>query len=366
MTIHQPALFEYINKTQPTTDGPDLSSDSTYMCQSSYESSLWAIGSCIEAADIMLQHFIDENAKPENYFVLCRPPGHHSESNTAQGFCLFNNIAVCASHLQERLKSINSTATHEIPNRVMIFDFDVHHGNGTEKIFYQSKDTLYISTHLFGDKRFYPYTGSIESTGKDEGEGFNVNIPLPCVNCGDEEFLMIIDEIVIPLAQEYSPSFLLISAGYDIMEGDSVGRMLVTPKGIHEMVSRLQHIPSIKNQVLCVLEGGYSHSILAEGVCATVQSLLHQPFMSFDSLKQKKMWLVKRADNDTGSGSDEFKEKEEEEMDEVIRINPSVKKRVKDAVSGAICKVKEIQGKYWKCFSAAHNEASSSSTPSSS
>ncbi|KAK2951733.1 putative Polyamine deacetylase HDAC10 [Blattamonas nauphoetae] len=321
--------FEYINRVNPVEATKEqLSKDSTYISQHSMEASRVSIGSCLEGVDMVLHGLRDGNSP--NGFVLCRPPGHHSETNSAQGFCLFNNIAIAAQYAVNQLKQL--FPDNPLKHRVLVFDWDVHHGNGTEEIFYHSPEVCYVSTHLFGDKRFYPYTGAIESIGSDIGRGYNVNIPFQTVNVGDSDFLRVIDEIIVPIANEFAPSVVLVSAGFDIMEGDSVGRLLVSPKGLHAMTSRLlTGIPCIQGRLLCVLEGGYSHNILAEGVCGVLQALLGDPFVPYDVLVNP--------------------DEEQVDLDDsLIGINPNVAKRVRASVDETIQKVKTHLSPYWSCF----------------
>ncbi|KAA6389131.1 MAG: putative Histone deacetylase 18 [Streblomastix strix] len=331
------APFEFINQQNKKDVSPQLASDSTYICRQSLTAARWAIGGCIEGVDMILNEnkgMDKQNAK--NGFVLCRPPGHHSQSTTVQGFCLFNNIAIAAVHALNRLRSIYPNEKEK--QRVLIVDFDVHHGNGTEEIFLAQPDILYISSHLYMNGKFYPYSGSASTVGTGAGEGRNVNIPLPCVNCGDAEFIQIFQEIIIPIAREYQPSVVLVSAGFDIMEGDSVGRMLVTPRGLHILTRLLiDGIVSAQGRVLLVLEGGYSHEVLGEGVCACVQALLGEEFRNYDTLTQEKEGIY---NDQKGGGEDEL----------ITRINPNVQKRVQAQLSLVINEVKAIQSHYWGCF----------------
>ncbi len=174
-----------------------------------------------------------------------RPPGHHAERATAMGFCFFNNVAVAAEHLRRR---------HGL-SRVAIFDFDVHHGNGTQHLFEARADVFYASTHQYP---FYPGTGAAGETGVGEGEGATLNVPLPA-GTGDEGYAEAIRGAVLPALRRFAPEALLLSAGFDAWRNDPLGGMRVTEEGFRAWGKWLRELAAevCGGRVLAVLEGGY-------------------------------------------------------------------------------------------------------------
>lgn len=266
-------------------------------------------------------------------------------------------------------------------HRVLIFDWDVHHGNGTEEIFYKNENVLYISTHLYGDKRFYPYTGGISSLGVTPGVGCNINIPLPCPNVGDTAFLRLLTALVLPAACEYKPALVLVSAGFDIMEGDFVGRCMVTPRGLYEMTRILINgVPSAQDRFLLVLEGGYALNVLPQGVCACIQGLLNAEYVPMDELVQRESEREnKKCGSGSGSGSgsvsigekgeerelgggtkgkegqgEKRAEGEEGEKEEgeglFVHVNPAKQREIEEKIEVLVGQVKAVHAPYWKCF----------------
>ena len=183
-------------------------------------------------------------------FVAVRPPGHHAEKDLAMGFCYFNNVAVAAQYLLDR---------HGL-ERVAIFDFDVHHGNGTQHIFEERPDILYVSTHQWP---FYPGTGSAEETGRGAGEGATVNIPMPGGQ-GDDEFRTVFRRQVFPAIYDFEPDALLVSAGFDTWRGDPVGGMRVTEAGFSEWGRLIREVATgcCEGRLISLLEGGYDLTAL--------------------------------------------------------------------------------------------------------
>jgi acetoin utilization deacetylase AcuC-like enzyme len=210
-----------------------------------------------------LLNFVDGVMKGEfkNGFALIRPPGHHAETNRGMGFCIFNNVAVAAKYA---LKKFNL-------ERVLIVDWDLHHGNGTQNAFYEDPHVLYFSTHQFP---YYPGSGSIGEVGKGKGTGFTVNVPLPGGQ-GDAEFIQIFKELLSPVAKEFSPQLILVSAGFDIYFQDPLGAMGVTPAGFYLLTEIVMEIAEVccQGRIILTLEGGYHLVGLRDSVKATLTKL---------------------------------------------------------------------------------------------
>lgn len=207
-----------------------------------------AAGGVLRAVDLIME------GKIQNGFALVRPPGHHAEASRAMGFCLFNNIAIGAAHLLEK---------HGL-KRILVVDWDLHHGNGTQHSFFDSDKVLYFSTHQYPH---YPGTGHWNEVGDGQGEGFTVNVPLrPGKTDGD--YLSIFQKILRPITSEYKPEFILVSAGFDIYEGDPLGGMEITKQGFAALAAELLDLAARFSQkrILCALEGGYNLQGLQDGV----------------------------------------------------------------------------------------------------
>ena len=210
-----------------------------------------------------LLHMVDAivAGAPAKGFAAIRPPGHHAESDRPMGFCLYNNVAVAAAHILE----------HHGLERVLIVDYDVHHGNGTQQIFYRDPRVLYASLHQFP---FYPGTGSVEETGEGDGCGCTVNVPLPG-GCTDGDYLDAFERVVLPAAREFDPGFVLISAGYDAHARDPLGGMRLTAAGFDAMTSALCKVADdhCAGRMAAVLEGGYNTDALRDAVEVTVRRM---------------------------------------------------------------------------------------------
>jgi len=224
----------------------------------SYAAALLAAGAAAGAVDRILDGEIDR--------ALCavRPPGHHALPNRAMGFCLFNNVAVAAAHALSRGLT-----------RVLIVDFDVHHGNGTQAMFYGDRRVLYVSSHQWP---FYPGTGGVDEVGEGEGRGFTVNLPLPAGQ-GDAEYARIYREIVEPIGRAFNPELVLVSAGFDAHRDDPLAGMALTPAGYAEIMDVCLGIASgaARGRTVVVVEGGYGLPALAYSAAAVVRALLGEP-----------------------------------------------------------------------------------------
>ncbi|EKX43986.1 hypothetical protein GUITHDRAFT_157988 [Guillardia theta CCMP2712] len=189
-----------------------------------------------------------------NGAALVRPPGHHAEHETIMGFCFFNYVAV-AAEIAKREFGLQ---------RVLILDWDVHHGNGTQSMFFKDPSVLYISLHRYEDGNFYPGTGGAHEVGVGAGRGFNINIPWPHDEVGDAEYLMAFESIVMPVARSFNPELVLVSAGFDAADGDPLGGCSVTPYGYAMMTNMLRGLAGGK--VVVALEGGYNLRSIANSM----------------------------------------------------------------------------------------------------
>jgi acetoin utilization deacetylase AcuC-like enzyme len=243
--IHTPY---HVNMVKSTSGKEHVQLDpDTSTSAKSWEVACLASGGVLNAVDSIMEGNI------QNGFALVRPPGHHAEASRAMGFCLFNNIAIGAAHLLKE---------HGI-NRILVVDWDLHHGNGTQNSFYDSAELLYFSTHQYPH---YPGTGHWNEVGEGKGEGFTVNVPLRAGKT-DGDYLHIFQHILRPIVSEYKPEFVLVSAGFDIYEGDPLGGMQITPQGFAALAADLLDLASTfsRKRILCVLEGGYDLRGLQDG-----------------------------------------------------------------------------------------------------
>jgi len=254
--VHSADLYEQIRRTAGVAhcqiDGDTATSSR------SYEIALLAAGGFLQVVDAVA------DAAASNGFAFVRPPGHHATPNRSMGFCLFNNIAVGARHLRRR--GIE---------RVAIVDFDVHHGNGTEAIFYDDPSVLYASLHQFP---YYPGTGAATDVGRGAGEGFTLNVPF-AAGVGDAGYLAAFDEIISPVLRQFAPGFLLVSAGFDCHHRDPLGGMQVSETGILAMTRRLLDVAHevCAGRLAAVLEGGYDLGALRSSAEAMLTGLAAAP-----------------------------------------------------------------------------------------
>jgi acetoin utilization deacetylase AcuC-like enzyme len=244
--IHAPEYISYV-KSKAEKGGGWLDPD-TVISQRSYEAALCAAGGLIVAVERVVNGAVD------SAFALVRPPGHHAIRDRAMGFCIFNNVAIAAEFALSRLNL----------NHVLIVDFDVHHGNGTQDAFYTDSRVLYFSTHEYP---FYPGTGWRDETGTGEGEGTTVNFPM-VAGWGDEEYLRAFNEVLAPVARRFQPQLILVSAGFDAHWADQLAMMRVTITGFAQMTRMLKELAAdlCQGRLVFTLEGGYNLQAVA---CST-------------------------------------------------------------------------------------------------
>ncbi len=250
--VHTTALVEQVAASAGhacTVFDPD-----TRTSAQSWEAARLAAGGLLELTDAVLDGQI------ANGIALVRPPGHHAERDRAMGFCLFNNVAIAAAHLRQR--GIR---------RLIIVDWDLHHGNGTQHVFEHDPDVLYVSTHQYP---FYPGTGALDEVGTGAGAGRTLNLPFPS-GFGDAEFVRAFHEVVLPVGRQFAPEFVLVSAGFDADIRDPLGGLQVTPAGFAAMASACNQLANetAGGRIAVVLEGGYDLDAIGDGVATTLAVL---------------------------------------------------------------------------------------------
>ncbi|MDX6583619.1 MAG: hypothetical protein QOI10_2803 [Solirubrobacterales bacterium] len=252
LRVHEPAHVEAIEAF--CAGGGGMIDVDTVAGPDSFEAALHAAGGAAAAAEQLL-------ADGERAAICAlRPPGHHAERDRAMGFCLFNNVAVAAAHAIEACGA----------ERVLVLDWDVHHGNGTEAIFAADPRVLYASIHQWP---LYPGTGAADYAGVGDGEGYTVNLPVPA-GAGSEQFAALVEHVVVPIARAYEPGLIAISAGYDAHRDDPLASCTVETQAYGEMTAAIRDVAAeLDVPVLVCLEGGYSPPALASSVLATAGAL---------------------------------------------------------------------------------------------
>lgn len=235
--------------------------NSIYFNEGSSEAAYLAAGSVLEAAEKVAKGDLD------SAFAIVRPPGHHAEENEPMGFCLFNNVAIAASYLLNERPELGI-------RKILIVDWDVHHGNATQKMFWKDSRVLFFSVHRHDFGCFYPATdgGSHIMIGEGPGKGYNINVPWEHGRCGDPDYFAVWNHILIPVAKEFNPDMIIVSAGFDAAVRDPLGGCCITPYGYSVMLRKLMDFA--QGKVLLALEGGYNLQSLANSVHACVQVLL--------------------------------------------------------------------------------------------
>jgi acetoin utilization deacetylase AcuC-like enzyme/nucleotide-binding universal stress UspA family protein len=271
----------------------------TYACSGSYETACRAAGAVMAAIDAVI------DGRVRNAFVPVRPPGHHAEVAKAMGFCLFNNVALGAEYARA-VKGMQ---------RVLVLDWDVHHGNGIQHIFEEDPSVLYISTHQYPG---FPGTGHYLETGRGRGEGYTINLPLG-KGWGDGDYAALFRRVVAPIAAEFNPDLILVAAGFDIHRQDPAGRMRVTEQGFAGLTRILMDTACscCRGRLVLILEGGYHHHALGASVGAVLRELSDQTHADLDTLAAKA---------------------------KVRRVQPVVKRCI------------HVHGKVWPCLKRVRNE----------
>lgn len=257
LRVHTP---RYIEALQQIADGGGGRIDGdTYVNPDSYHAALLAAGGLLNLTDAVLF------GQADNGYALIRPPGHHALVHRGMGFCLLNNVAIAARWAQDR---------HGL-DRVLIVDFDVHHGNGTQDIFYEDPTVMFFSTHQFP---YYPGTGAADELGVELGHGVTVNVPFPAY-VGDEGYLRAFHRLLAPAVREFRPEAIFLSAGYDAHWMDPLAGMQLSITGYAALVQELLALADdlCYGKLICVLEGGYHLDVLAHSVLTTLRVLGGSP-----------------------------------------------------------------------------------------
>lgn len=261
--VHTQTMINQIKEFSSTNELSWIDLD-TYVCPKDYETARFAAGAVLKGCQRTLQR---EN---ENAFALVRPPGHHATHERSMGFCLFNNAAIAASEIARQGK------------KILIMDFDVHHGNGTQDIFYDRNDILYQSFHL---SPHYPGTGYITEVGEGIGKGYTINAPLSCGN-GVNSVTKILDEIFLPVAKQFKPDLIIFSAGYDSHHADPLGGLRLTANFYGEIIKKYQEI---QPKIVCTPEGGYNLNWIGKCLVSQIAQMSGNYIIIKDTVKEDKI-----------------------------------------------------------------------------
>jgi len=256
MLVHTRSYVDLVRRELSNLTGPkDLSTGDTVISPGSLETAQFAAGGVLNAVDAVM------TKKVRNAFCAVRPPGHHATPSRGMGFCIYNQVAIAARYAQK---------THGA-KRVLIVDWDYHHGNGTQDIFYEDESVMIFDTHHYGA---YPGTGSATETGAGKAKGTKFNVPM-APGAGDAAFLEAFRARLVPEARKFKPDLILISAGFDGMRNDVLGQFDITPQGFADMTRVVVDLANelCQGRVVSVLEGGYRLDGLAESVVAHMKVL---------------------------------------------------------------------------------------------
>ncbi len=255
--VHDPRFVERLSRLRGEEGYLDAD---TYVSRESVDAARLAAGSLVAMIDAMVRGPVRKGV------ALVRPPGHHARPSQAMGFCLLNNVAIAAAHA--RAAGLG---------RVAIVDWDVHHGNGTQEMFWREPGVLYVSTHQFP---FYPGTGALDEVGEEDGAGYTVNVPLGAGG-GDGVYASAFERVILPLLEEYAPELVLVSAGFDASARDPLAQMRLSPGAFGWMARSLARVAerSAGGRIALVLEGGYDLASLEGGLTSALRGMLdgHAP-----------------------------------------------------------------------------------------
>ncbi|XP_014982805.1 protein deacetylase HDAC6 isoform X8 [Macaca fascicularis] len=271
MLVHSLEYIDLMETTQYMNEGELRvladTYDSVYLHPNSYSCACLASGSVLRLVDAVL------GAEIRNGMAIIRPPGHHAQHSLMDGYCMFNHVAVAARYAQQK---------HRI-RRVLIVDWDVHHGQGTQFTFDQDPSVLYFSIHRYEQGRFWPHlkASNWSTTGFGQGQGYTINVPWNQVGMRDADYIAAFLHVLLPVALEFQPQLVLVAAGFDALQGDPKGEMAATPAGFAQLTHLLMGLAGGK--LILSLEGGYNLRALAEGVSASLHTLLGDPCPMLES-----------------------------------------------------------------------------------
>lgn len=253
--VHTPSYVASLKRHAPTSGRVSLDPD-TFMSPASLDAAYLAAGGALAGVDAIMAGQVD------HVFCAVRPPGHHAEAGRAMGFCLFNNVAIAAHYAQKKYGL----------SRILIVDWDVHHGNGTQHSFEDNPSVLFFSTHQYPH---YPGTGRADERGRGPGEGYTINVPMKAGE-GDDEYRAIFYKVLVPAADAFKPEFVIVSAGFDAHKDDPLASMELTEVGYANLTGILAGIATrhAEGRILSSLEGGYNLTALAASIDAHIQTLL--------------------------------------------------------------------------------------------
>ncbi|KAI0036184.1 histone deacetylase clr3 [Vararia minispora EC-137] len=264
LLVHSRQLWNDVQKLSHFTYADLINSAEFYEHKSLYVCSNTPLAARISCGGVIEACLAVARGDLQKAFANVRPPGHHAEPDECMGFCFFNNVAVAARVVQQQTKV----------RKIMILDWDVHHGNGTQRAFEDDPSVLYISMHRYENGEFYPNGtyGAMDSCGDRSGRGYSVNIPWSSAGMGDAEYILAMQSIVMPIASEFAPQLVIISSGFDAAEGDPLGECHVSPAGYAHMTHMLSGLAG--GRVVAALEGGYNVDAVARSALAVGRTLL--------------------------------------------------------------------------------------------
>ncbi|KAI0633452.1 histone deacetylase complex protein [Trametes polyzona] len=287
LLVHSQALWDKVVALHSLTDQDIADSEAYYNDLSLYVHPSTPYAAQLSAGGVIEASMAVARGEVKKAFAIVRPPGHHAEPDEHMGFCFFNNVSIAAKVVQLR-----STL-----KKILILDWDVHHGNGTQRAFYDDPSVLYISLHRYEGGNFYPNGpfGSMTSCGEGPGLGFSVNIPWPEKGMGDADYLLAFQKVVMPIAMEFSPDLVIISAGFDAAEGDDLGECHVSPAGYAHMTHMLSSLAGGK--LVVALEGGYCLDAIAASALAVTRVVLGEmppqlPPLTASEAATETIWQV--------------------------------------------------------------------------
>jgi acetoin utilization deacetylase AcuC-like enzyme len=266
LLVHDP---HYVDRVLDSAEKPQIRFDpDTVTSPKTYKAAWMAAGGVMEAVRAVIE------GEVRNAFALIRPPGHHALRDRAMGFCIFNNLAIGAKY---------AIKAHGL-KRVLILDWDLHHGNGIQSIFYDDPRVLYVSFHRHS---YFPWTGEVEEVGIGEGEGYNVNVPME-QGSSDPDYANLFRHLLFPIAQQYHPELFLVAAGFDIHHNDPLHSMSVTQAGFARMTQLVMEMAAelSRGRLVLALEGGYNSEALQDSVTMVLWELTGQSMINKEEMRQ--------------------------------------------------------------------------------